>query len=66
MIGALLWTVYLSFTNATLMPSYRFAGLMAYEKLWANPRWILAYKNLFVFSAFSSSSRSPADWGSRS
>lgn len=50
MIGSVLWTVYLSFTNATLMPSYEFAGLISYEKLWANPRWILAYTNLFIFS----------------
>ncbi len=50
MVGSVLWTVYLSFTNATLMPSYEFAGLISYEKLWANPRWILAYTNLFIFS----------------
>jgi glucose/mannose transport system permease protein len=50
MIGALVWTIYLSFTNATSMPSYEFAGLVSYEKLWANPRWILAYTNLFAFS----------------
>ena len=50
MIGAVLWTVYLSFTTATLMPSYEIVGLESYKKLWANPRWILAYTNLFVFS----------------
>lgn len=50
MIGSVLWTVYLSFTNATLMPSYELAGLISYEKLWANPRWILAYTNLIIFS----------------
>lgn len=50
MIGAVLWTVYLSFTNATLMPSYEFAGLISYEKLFANPRWALAYTNLLIFS----------------
>lgn len=50
MIGSVLWTVYLSFTNSTLMPSYDFAGLISYQKLWANPRWILSYTNLLIFS----------------
>ena len=50
MIGAVLWTVYLSFTTATLMPSYEIVGLESYKTLWATPRWILAYTNLFVFS----------------
>ena len=46
------WTLYLSLSNSTLLPSYGFVGLANYHSLWANRRWNIAYTNLFLFSAF--------------
>lgn len=46
------WTLYISFSDSTLLPSYNFKGLDNYESLWANRRWGVAYSNLFYFSAF--------------
>jgi glucose/mannose transport system permease protein len=46
------WTLYLSLSNSSLLPSYGFAGLDNYVSLWANRRWNIAYTNLFLFSAF--------------
>ena len=46
------WTLYISLSNSTLLPSYDFVGLKNYNSLWANRRWGVAYTNLFVFSAF--------------
>lgn len=46
------WTIYISFSNSTLLPSYGFVGWENYAKLWANKRWNVAYSNLFVFSVF--------------
>jgi glucose/mannose transport system permease protein len=49
--GFALWTGWISLTNSTLLPNYDFAGLVQYQRLWANPRWLTAYGNLFVFGA---------------
>lgn len=46
------WTLYLSLSDSSLLPSYGFAGLENYESLWANRRWNIAYTNLFFFSGF--------------
>src|ERR1700690_435120 len=46
------WTLYISLSDSTLLPSYGFVGLKAYFDLWANQRWHVAYGNLFFFSAF--------------
>jgi glucose/mannose transport system permease protein len=46
------WTLYLSFSNSSLLPSYGFVGLQNFISLWANRRWHIAYTNLFLFSAF--------------
>jgi len=46
------WTLYISLSNSTLLPTYGFVGLDNFFKLWANKRWGIAYTNLFVFSAF--------------
>jgi glucose/mannose transport system permease protein len=45
------WTLYISFSDSTLLPSYNWKGLDNYESLWANRRWGVAYSNLFFFSA---------------
>src|SRR6516165_298568 len=40
-----LWTLYLSMSDSTLLPSHRFVGLKPYFELWANKRWTIAYVN---------------------
>ncbi|RWD53502.1 MAG: sugar ABC transporter permease [Mesorhizobium sp.] len=47
-----IWTLYLSLSNSSLMPTYLFVGLDNYASLWANRRWNIAYTNLFLFSGF--------------
>lgn len=47
-----LWTLYISLSNSTLLPSYTFVGLENYISLWSNRRWGIAYTNLFIFSVF--------------
>lgn len=45
-----LWTLYISLSNSTLLPSYGFVGFENYAALWENRRWNIAYTNLFLFS----------------
>ena len=47
--GFILWTGWISLTKSTLLPANKFAGLAQYKILFANDRWWLAMKNLFVF-----------------
>lgn len=49
--GFILWTAYISMTPSGIMPVYDFIGLDQYARLWATPRWYVAIKNLFLFSA---------------
>ena len=44
------WTLYISLSNSTLLPTYGFSGLENYSSLWSSRRWIVAYSNLFLFS----------------
>jgi glucose/mannose transport system permease protein len=46
------WTLYLSLSDSAQLPSYGWAGIENYIKLWANKRWNIAYVNLFFFSGF--------------
>ena len=46
------WTLYISLSNSTLLPSYGFVGLENYVSLWQNRRWNSPYTNLFFFSGF--------------
>ena len=46
------WTLYISLSNSSLLPTYGFVGLDNYASLWANRRWNIAYDNLFFFSGF--------------
>src|SRR5580704_2450136 len=50
--GFTLWTLYISVSNSTMLPTYTFVGLKPYFDLWSNARWKIAYGNLFYFSAF--------------
>jgi glucose/mannose transport system permease protein len=49
--GFALWTGWISLTASTLLPNYEIAGLVQYQRLWSNPRWLTAYRTLFVFGA---------------
>jgi glucose/mannose transport system permease protein len=46
------WTLYISLSNSTLLPTYTFVGVKHYYDLWSNARWAIAYGNVFFFSAF--------------
>src|SRR5271165_6954979 len=46
------WTLYVSMSNSSLLPTYEFVGLKPYFELWSNQRWQIAYSNLFLFSVF--------------
>ena len=46
------WTIYISMSNSTLLPSYGFVGFDNYASLWANKRWNQSYANLLFFSGF--------------
>ena len=47
--GFALWTGWISLTGSTALPRNNFVGFAQYERLWANPRWLTAYGNLFLF-----------------
>lgn len=49
--GFIAWTLYISFTRSAVLPSYEFAGIIQYERLWDTPRWYVAIANLFIFSS---------------
>ena len=46
------WTLYISLSNSSQLPSYGFVGLDHYYALWSNRRWGIAYSNLFLYSVF--------------
>ncbi|MCG8419692.1 MAG: sugar ABC transporter permease [Proteobacteria bacterium] len=48
--GFILWTAYLSVSTSRMLPTYEFAGLAQYAKLWSLPTWHLALRNLFLFA----------------
>lgn len=46
------WTIYISMSNSSLLPTYGFVGLENYLSLWQNKRWNQSYNNLLFFSSF--------------
>ncbi len=49
--GFIAFTTLLSFTGSKMLPNlHTFVGLLQYERLWGNPRWIVAVQNFFIFS----------------
>ena len=52
-VGGTLWTVFYSFTNSKLLPRMNFVGFDQYERLWNQPRWIIAVENLAIYGFFS-------------
>jgi glucose/mannose transport system permease protein len=43
------WTLYISLSNSSLLPSYGYVGFEHYAAIWQNRRWNIAYTNLFTF-----------------
>lgn len=50
-VGFSLWTVVYSFTKSGLLPRLDFVGLIQYERLWSNAKWLISIQNLVVFGA---------------
>jgi glucose/mannose transport system permease protein len=49
--GFILWTIWLSFTNSRLMPAYTLTGFDSYVRLFSQPNWYMALKNLAIFGS---------------
>jgi glucose/mannose transport system permease protein len=49
--GFIIWTVYLSFTKSRILPVYELIGFDAYQRLWSQPSWYMALKNLAIFGS---------------
>jgi glucose/mannose transport system permease protein len=47
-IGAICWSLYLSFTVSRRFPDYSFAGLRQYERLFNDPAWVISLKNMVI------------------
>jgi glucose/mannose transport system permease protein len=47
--GFILFSVYLSFTNSKILPSFDLIGLQNYQRLFGQPNWWTALSNLAVF-----------------
>lgn len=48
--GLIAWNGYLSVSASKLLPNYTFLGFDHYISLFDNERWMVALKNLFIFS----------------
>ena len=48
--GLIAWNGYLSVSASRLLPNYEFVGLEQYAILWESERWMVALKNLGIFS----------------
>jgi glucose/mannose transport system permease protein len=47
--GFIAWTIFLSFTDSRLLPSYEWSGFLQYDSLFENDRWWESAKNLGIF-----------------
>jgi glucose/mannose transport system permease protein len=47
--GFILFSVYLSFTNSKILPSFELIGLQNYQRLFSQPNWWTALSNLAIF-----------------
>jgi glucose/mannose transport system permease protein len=50
-VGFTLWTIWISFTDSTLLPSYAFVGFKHYSRLLQSRVWHVAYSNLLLYGA---------------
>src|SRR3954453_15502494 len=48
-VGFTLWTTWISFTSATLLPDYSWAGLRNYSAVLASRNWTIAFDNLLIY-----------------
>ncbi|MCB8840427.1 carbohydrate ABC transporter permease [Aurantimonas sp. VKM B-3413] len=48
-VGAMLWTVQISFTASKLLPVDRYVGFAQYERLFSSTRWIVSLENVAIF-----------------
>ena len=48
--GLIAWNGYLSVSASRLLPNYEFIGFQQYVTLFSNERWMVALKNLGIFS----------------
>jgi len=49
--GYIMFTIYLSFTSSTIMPSYEWAGTASYQRLFSLENWKVSLSNLWVFAS---------------
>lgn len=49
--GFIVWTAVLSMSKSRILPVYKWAGFDAYERLFAQPSWYMALKNLAIFGS---------------
>lgn len=47
--GSIAWTIYVSMTRSGMLPSYKFAGLYQYHRLFNSLSWQTAFGNMFIF-----------------
>jgi glucose/mannose transport system permease protein len=49
--GFILFTLYISFTNSRILPSYDWVGFANYVRLFGQPNWWIALQNLAIFGS---------------
>ena len=49
-LGTMLWTLKISLTDSRSLPTDHFVGLMQYERLLENERWLLSMQNLGLYA----------------
>ena len=47
-VGAVVWSVYLSFTVSRRFPDYAIAGLKQYDRLFNDAAWVVSLKNMVI------------------
>lgn len=48
-VGAIAWTIGLSFTPSRFEPEWAFAGLDQYQALFRSSRWMISLRNMLIF-----------------
>jgi len=51
--GGTVWTVVYSFTDSKLLPRERWVGLLQYNRLWGEHRWMISIENLLIYGVLS-------------
>lgn len=52
-MGGTIWTVVYSFTDSKLLPRERWVGLLQYDRLWGEDRWLISIENLLIYGVLS-------------